>query len=181
MKKSLGVLLLLSLTSLAFGTTEFTGAVPPTHGGTGATGSYVDLEIKATVVDVIAVNQASPIDFGNLRRGMMGEHTALHKGKLLVDSGTKPSILTFEKVDNIDLLWEGENGTDGNGTKTDITGITLTGAFDATNTKEMKLEAGDGIVREVGAKFTAAAAGNLDTTQKLGSYLGKVRVTASVN
>lgn len=182
MRKKLGMLVaILSLSVLAQGASVNKVAQPANVGGVSPAGSFVDLEIFANVVDSVAVNQASPIDFGNLRRGMFGQHDALHKGKLLVDAGSETVELSFAETTGINLIWNEDNGTTGDGTRDQLENITLAAAFGTgADAKKITGITGDGQVREIGASFMAAAGGNLDNTQKLGLYKQSVRVTATV-
>ncbi|MGL5119424.1 MAG: hypothetical protein ACRC7H_09530 [Plesiomonas shigelloides] len=156
---------------------------PVTTGNTGDSSS-TEVRITANVVQGIAVNEASPIDFGNLARGMYtGTVSQNTPGKIHV-KGTKADRVNL-KLDKAtaDLVWTGANGTDqtneGDKTKTTITGVNVHGL--TTQGEDVTLGNTGEYTRILTASFTAGTdtSSNLGSNQKLGSYLGTVLVTAT--
>lgn len=154
---------------------------PITTGGTGNT-STTEVRITANVVQGIAVNEASPIDFGNLSRGMYtGLISAMTPGKIHLKGA--PNKVVQVKLDNkrTDLIWTGANGTDqtGSGLKETIDTVEVVG-LDVTETPITLSGIGEA-TRILTASFTADPAENknLGSNQRLGSYVGMVKVTAT--
>lgn len=172
----------------ALGTLATTAmAIPPNLGPaitTGITnkGSTVEVRITANVVDGVAVNEVSPIDFGNLVRGMQeGTVSPVKPGKIHVKGTNNGSVkLKIDKI-KTDLGWTGANGTtDTTGTldkikDVNIVGLTMTDVSYTLN--------GNGELTHIlSASFEAYKTGdtnNLGPKQKLGSYVGTVTVTAT--
>lgn len=180
MKKLLMISVLATLATTAM-------AVPPnlqppvTVGGNGNSSS-TEVRITANVVQGIAVNEASPIDFGNLARGMYtGTVNQNTPGKIVV-KGTKGDLvdLTLNKEET-DLTWLGTNGTNdqvADANKDTITKVQVHG-LKVTPTQVTLGENGEES-RILTASFTAGTGDNdnLGAKQKLGSYVGTVVVKA---
>lgn len=166
-----------------------TMAVPPTLqppvtiGGTNS--SSTEVRITANVVQGIAVNEASPIDFGNLVKGMYkaGENVNQNVPGKVVVKGAPSSNFNIKLDTNMaTLVWTGFNGSpdDNNGSKDTITNVTVHGLKTAAG-EDLQLGANGEYTRTLTASFTA---GNTDTDnlgpkQKLGSYEGSVVVVAT--
>ena len=186
---------------------------PPITQGTGKDGSTTEVRVTANVVAGIAVNEASPIDFGNLVRGK-----GVYKNQEQINERT-PGVVTFRadkgdggdvqrnkifaslNTDMIDLKWQNNNGSDGNGDNTTLRKVRITGLGKDTDTnnpspgvgmEEIPLVNGEA-KRFLRAWFYAYDSdtdltnqtyknddmnGNLGKNQKLGSYLGTVTVVA---
>lgn len=156
---------------------------PITSGGTGDSSS-TEVRITANVVQGIAVNEASPIDFGNLARGMYtGKVSQNIPGKIHVKGAATDKVNLKLNTKTTDLVWTGANGTaDANiatATKATITDVSVYG-LDTTDT-EVTLDAAGELTRVLTADFTAGKNGteNLGSNQKLGSYVGTVTVMAT--
>lgn len=179
-KRLLLIIALATMGTMAYGVQPGLGA-PGTTGGTGEK-SNTEVRVTANVVNGVAVNEAAPIDFGNLAKGMhTGQVKEMTKGRISLKGKASGNVtLALDKVSGVALNWTGNNGSDGTGTKTDITGITITGA---QTTQVVTLDAAGNASLPLGATFTAGAnAGdNLGTDQKLGSYEGTITVSAVVN
>lgn len=156
---------------------------PPLTGGV-TNGSTAEVRITANVVDGIAVNEASPIDFGNLARGMYdGIVNQVTPGRIHVKAGSSVAAVSAKlSKATTDLIWTGANGTDQAGeaaaTKTTITGVNISGLGEAA--EDIPLTNGEA-TKVLTASFLAANTGdtaNLGPKQKLGSYVGTVLVTA---
>ncbi len=155
---------------------------PITTGGTGDSSS-TEVRITANVVQGIAVNEASPIDFGNLARGMYsGTVSQNTPGKIHIkgENNGSVNVKMDKKVTN--LVWTGANGTNEQapiGTKTTITDVTVHG-LELADTK-LTLGATGEVTQILTASFTAGKTptDNLGSLQKLGSYVGTVVVTAT--
>lgn len=171
----------LSITALAV-----PGTLPPpvTTGGTGNQ-STTEVRITANVVQGIAVNEASPIDFGNLARsfytGIVNQNVP---GRIhLKGPGNAVVNVKLDKLAT-DLIWTGANGTtDPNvatANKDTITNVTVHGL--TTTDTPITLGVSGEATRILTASFTAGegAADNLGSNQKLGSYVGTVVVTATI-
>lgn len=186
---------------------------PPITQGTGKDGSTTEVRVTANVVAGIAVNEASPIDFGNLVRGK-----GVYKNQEQINERT-PGVVTFraDKGENgtdqraeifaalntnmIDLIWQNNNGSDGNGDNTTLRKVRITGlgldtdpngATPGVGMEKIPLVNGEA-KRFLRAWFYAYdkntsltdqkydiddVNGNLGQKQKLGSYLGTVTVVA---
>lgn len=165
-------------------------AVPPnlgppiTTGGTGNTSS-TEVRITANVVKGIAVNEASPIDFGNLAKGMYeGKVSQNTPGRITLKGSAGDKINLKLNKETADLIWVGANGTDqddtGNSSKVAIEDVQVIGLLASTETEET-LDSNGEASRILTAEFTAGKgeAQNLGSKQKLGAYLGSVIVTAT--
>lgn len=184
---------------------------PPITQGTGNDGSTTEVRVTANVVAGIAVNEASPIDFGNLVRGKgvytQGEKIEERTPGMVVfradkgENGTqeKTKIFAALNTNEIDLNWQNNNGSDGNGSvtvlkKVRITGLGVDTKPDGTPSEgmeEVQLVNGQA-KRQLHAWFYAydkgtqsngtpdndQENGNLGKNQRLGSYLGTVTVVA---
>lgn len=185
---------------------------PPITQGQNPEGSTTEVRVTANVVTGVAVNEASPIDFGNLVRGK-----GVYKEQEQINERT-PGVVTFraDKGDDgsvkrdkifaalntnmINLDWQNNNGSNGNGENTvlkkvRITGLGLDKNPDGTpgiGMDEIPLVNGEA-KRFLHAWFYAydnntdltqntyskdETNGNLGQKQKLGSYLGTVTVSA---
>lgn len=183
MKKLLMIVALATLATTAM-------AVPPTlqppitTGGTGNSSS-TEVRVTANVVQGIAVNEAAPIDFGNLARGMYtGSVSQNTPGRIHVKGAAGDTVnVSIDKV-TTDLIWTGENGTSPStgvavGTRTEIKGVTIAGL--TTTGTSINLGTSGEATRILTASFTAGAGSgdvNLGSDQKLGSYVGTVVVKA---
>lgn len=180
MKKLLMISVLATLATTAM-------AVPPnlqppvTVGGNGNSSS-TEVRITANVVQGIAVNEASPIDFGNLARGMYtGIVNQNTPGRITVKGTKNDQVeLTLNKQET-ELIWLGTNGTNDlvtGANKDTITKVQVHG-LKITPTSIVLGENGEES-RILTASFTAGTgnADNLGMKQKLGSYVGTVVVKA---
>lgn len=156
---------------------------PPITTGNAGDSSNTEVRITANVVQGIAVNEASPIDFGNLARGMYtGLVSQNIPGKIHVKGavGDQVNLKLNKKITN--LTWTGANGTvdtDPTAKKDTITDVTVHG-LEETNTK-FPLDSNGELIQILTASFTAgnkADTDNLGLKQKLGSYVGSVTVQA---
>lgn len=155
---------------------------PPVTTGNAGNSSSTEVRITANVVQGIAVNEASPIDFGNLARGMYdGIVNQNTPGKIHLKGDPRVTVNVKLDKTTTDLIWTGANGTDPDpsATKSDITGVTVHG-LTTTDTPIVLGDSGEA-TRILTASFTAGKAegNNLGTKQKLGSYIGTVLVTAT--
>lgn len=155
---------------------------PPVTTGNTGNSSSTEVRITANVVQGIAVNEASPIDFGNLAKGMYtGIVTQNTPGKIHVKGGAGDEVnLKLDRA-TADLVWTGFNGAvdDGQGSKTTITGVNVHGL--TVNNEKVTLGGTGEYTRILTASFTAGNtkdADNLGPKQKLGSYVGSVVVSA---
>lgn len=161
-------------------------AVPPslqppiTTGGDGNTSS-TEVRITANVVQGIAVNEASPIDFGNLARGMYeGTVSQNTPGKVHIKGSQNDNVTLTLNANKTNLVWTGANGTNDKtpGTKGTIDDVTVYGI--STGGEQVNLGQAGEATKIMTASFVASkTSGNLDNTQKLGSYVGTVLVTAT--
>lgn len=180
MKKLLMIAALATLATTAM-------AVPPNLGPaitTGVTdqGSTVDVRITANVVDGIAVNEVSPIDFGNLPRGMYeGTINPITLGKIHIKGANDGKVnLKLDKTKTY-LGWTGTNGTkDTVGKVAEIKDVEVIGL--TTTDVVYNLNTNGELTHQLSASFEAGkgVGQNLGSDQKLGSYVGTVRVTATV-
>ena len=181
MKKLLMIAVLATLGATAM-------AVPPslqppiTTGGDGNTSS-TEVRITANVVEGIAVNEASPIDFGNLARGMYtGTVNQNIPGKVHVKGSADDQVKLSLNTDNTNLVWTGTNGTNDknpqNATKATIENVSVYGI--STTGDTISLGSTGEITKTMTASFTAGTQenDNLGPKQKLGSYVGTVVVKA---
>lgn len=162
-------------------------AVPPnmqppvTTGNTGDSSS-TEVRITANVVQGIAVNEASPIDFGNLARGMYtGTVNQNIPGKVHVKGEASTDVkLKLNKIQT-SLTWTGANGTnDTTGAdKATIDNVNVYGL--KTSDTTFTLDQNGELTQILTASFTAGSnpEDNLGSKQKLGSYVGTVLVTAT--
>lgn len=181
MKKLLMIVALATLATTAM-------AVPPnmqppiTTGG--ASSSSTQVRITANVVQGVAVNEASPIDFGNLVKGMYntGDNVVQNiPGKVIVKGTANDSIKLKLDTDKATLVWTGFNGSpdDKKGNKTTITDVSVYGL--KTSDETITLGNNGEYMRMLTASFVAGNQNgdNLGPEQKLGSYEGSVLVTAT--
>ena len=157
---------------------------PPITGGLAGDASTTEVRVTANVVQGIAVNEASPIDFGNLARGMYtGEVSQNIPGAIKIKGAANDQVNVKVDKTQLDLLWTGANGTvDPTGaaaTKTSITEVNVYGL--TTTDKVYTLDAAGNARQTLTASFTAGTgeAANLGSKQKLGSYVGSILVTAT--
>lgn len=165
-------------------------AVPPslqppvTTGGNGNTSS-TEVRITANVVQGIAVNEASPIDFGNLARGMYdGTVSQNTPGKVHVKGAPSANVTLVLNTQKTTLTWTGTNGavdTENNAgaTRDTITDVTIHGL--KTAPEQFALDTNGELTKILTASFNAQKTNgqNLGPDQKLGSYVGTVLVTAT--
>ncbi len=176
----------------------------PATTGSVKDGSYVDVRVTANVVEGIAVNEASPIDFGNL---VKDSHAT--SGSQIYQNGEKIKDNTPGRVvyranttgysafttrlerDRINLEWKSDSGqTDNTSTNTTIWNVKIEGI--GMNSEGITLVNGQA-EKKLNAWFQAYNAapagnraiytpdyenGNLGRQQKLGNYEGTVRVYA---
>lgn len=163
-------------------------AVPPnlqppiTTGNTGDSSS-TEVRITANVVQGIAVNEASPIDFGNLARGMYtGIVSQNIPGKVHVKGGAGQNVNLKLNTKTTNLTWTGANGTvdaKNDATKETINDVKVHGLD--TVDKKFVLDNNGELTQILTASFTAGNTqdtDNLGPKQKLGSYVGTVVVKA---
>lgn len=181
MKKLLMIAVLATLATTAM-------AMPPdlkppvTIGGVNS--SSTEVRITANVVQGVAVNEASPIDFGNLVKNMYPTSTNVNQntpGKIIVKGTANDNIKLKLDTNLATLVWTGFNGSpdDKNGDKDTITGVTVHGL--KTTDETIQLTNNGEYTRILTAAFTAGTgeAENLGAKQKLGSYVGHVVVVAT--
>lgn len=180
---------------------------PPITEGT-ATASSTEVRVTANVVTGVAVNEASPIDFGNLVRGkgiygtkeVVNENTpgllTFRADKGTDGNTTRDSVTAYLDTNIINLDWRNNNGSTGDGDnqvlrKVRIEGLGVgTGAattIPLVNGQGKKLLHAWFYAYDKNADLQDNAAyeedqelGNLGAKQKLGSYLGTVKVTANL-
>ena len=156
---------------------------PPITGGLTGDASTTEVRVTANVVQGIAVNEASPIDFGNLARGMYtGEVSQNIPGAIKIKGAASDVVNVKVDRTQLDLLWTGANGTVDTVTdaaKTTITGVNVHGL--STTDTAYTLDAAGNARQSLTASFTAGtgATDNLGSKQKLGSYVGSILVTAT--
>lgn len=155
---------------------------PITTGGTGNS-STTEVRVTANVVQGIAVNEASPIDFGNLARGMYsGLVSAMTPGRIHIKGSQGDTVNVKLDKEQTDLIWTSANGANpvgvDMGTRTVIDKVAISGL--TTSNTEVPLGTSGEATRILSASFTAGAANdlNLGANQKLGSYVGTVIVQA---
>lgn len=180
---------------------------PPITEGT-ATASSTEVRVTANVVTGVAVNEASPIDFGNLVRGK-----GIYGTKEVINENT-PGLLTFRAdkepggttvrnevvayldTNMINLDWRNNNGSSGDGDNIVLRKVRIEGlGVGSAKATSIPLVNGQGKkllhawfyaydkntnLQDNGAYEEDPEAGNLGAKQKLGSYLGTVKVTANV-
>lgn len=163
-------------------------AVPPslqppvTTGNTGDSSS-TEVRITANVVQGIAVNEAAPIDFGNLARGMYtGTVNQNTPGKIHVKGENNATVKLALNKKTTNLTWLGANGTDDKvmtATRDLIENVTVHGLD--VQEKNFQLDGKGELTQILTASFTAGTSENenLGANQKLGSYMGTVLVTAT--
>lgn len=163
-------------------------AVPPslqppvTTGNTGDSSS-TEVRITANVVQGIAVNEASPIDFGNLARGMYtGLVSQNTPGKIHVKGENSGKVKLKLNTKTTSLTWTGANGTvetDQTATRSTIDNVEVHGLDVTENTYD--LDTTGQLTKILTASFEAGTGDdkNLGAKQKLGSYMGTVLVTAT--
>lgn len=187
MKKFLMVTSLLAVSAVALAVPANLGA--PITGGIGNTGSTTEIFVTANVVEGIAVNQGSPIDFGNLPRGLYsnGEVVSERTRGIVSYKGAPNSQLKtkFDTPQTITLDWYGANGTKeptGSTASLDkIDNVSVNGGSELTTTsQDITLPSSGEKEITLTASIVAGGttAGNLSTDQKLGAYRGKVIVSA---
>lgn len=155
---------------------------PITSGGNGDSSS-TEVRITANVVQGIAVNEASPIDFGNLARGMYtGTVNQNIPGRIHIKGAANDNVnVKLDKV-STSLVWTGTNGTNDTNNAADKATITDVSVWGLTTTDEqISLGQTGEATRILTASFTAGTgdSANLGSKQKLGSYVGTVVVSAT--
>ena len=158
---------------------------PPVTVG-GANSSSTEVRITANVVQGVAVNEASPIDFGNLVKNMYPTGTNVNQntpGKVVVKGTANDTINLKLDTNTATLVWTGFNGSpdDKNGDKDKITDVTVHGL--GTRDEQIQLNNSGEYTRTLTASFAAGTGDqeNLGAKQKLGSYVGSVVVIATKN
>lgn len=157
---------------------------PPVTTGNAGDSSSTEVRITANVVQGIAVNEASPIDFGNLARGMYtGTVNQNTPGKIhLKGQGGKTVNVKLDKK-RTNLVWNGSNGTNESspGTKTTINDVDIYG-LDVSPTPIVLAQSTGEATQILTASFTAGtnANDNLGQNQRLGSYIGTIKVDATL-
>lgn len=118
---------------------------PPVTEGQNPDGSTTEVRVTANVVTGVAVNEASPIDFGNLVRGKgvykdqekINERTpgmvVFRADKGDEGNQVRNSIFAALNTNMINLTWRNDNGSSGNGTNTTIKKVRITGLGLDTN------------------------------------------------
>lgn len=158
-------------------------------------GSKTEVRVKANVVAGVAVNEAEPIDFGNLVRGanvyqdreVINSRTpgrvVFRADKQMLASG---KVLANLEKDTTDLTWRNGNGSTANGSVTTIKNVTVKGLSTQpeqitlnTNGEAEKTLTGNFFAYDDGAGVNKDN-GNLGANQKLGAYVGTVTVQATV-
>lgn len=177
MKKKLMLVAFMSLSMAAMAAIQ-----PPITGGAGANASMSEVRITANVVEGVAVNETSPIDFGNLARGMhVGTVNHNIPGEIHLKGTAGDNINVKLDTDMADLVWLGANGTDDKAPGANRDFIKDVQVYGLTTTDTTIALGGTGEARRsLTASFVAGqgADQNLGSSQKLGSYSGRVMVTA---
>lgn len=164
--------------------------------GIGQNGSRTEVKVRANVVAGVAVNEAEPIDFGNLVRG-----ANVYTENEMIDS-LKPGRVVFRadqgmlgsgrvhanlEKDTTNLTWRNGNGSNGEGSVMEIRNVTVRGL--GTAPEPIDLNGNGEAERILTGHFTAydngnggidKTGGNLGTNQKLGAYIGTVIVEATI-
>ncbi|WP_270426614.1 hypothetical protein [Fusobacterium mortiferum] len=197
MKKKLimGITSLLVCSAAVFAAGNGGLGAPGTE-GINSEGSKTEVRVKANVVAGVAVNEAEPIDFGNLVRG-----ANVYQDREVINSRTPGRVvfradkqmLTSGKVlanlekDTTDLTWRNGNGSTADGTVTTIKNVTVKGLSTQpeqitlnTNGEAEKTLTGHFFAYADGKDTTNRKDGNLGANQKLGAYVGTVTVQATV-
>lgn len=197
MKKKLimGITSLLVCSAAVFAVSNGGLGAPGTE-GINSDGSKTEVRVKANVVAGVAVNEAEPIDFGNLVRG-----ANVYTEKENIDSRT-PGRVVFRadqkmisngriyaklEKDTTDLKWQNNNGSTGDGSVVDIKNVKVKGL--GTSLEQIDLNNNGQAERKLSGHFfayddgkgaTSKENGNLGANQKLGAYVGTVTVQATV-
>lgn len=157
---------------------------PPITTGNAGDSSSTEVRITANVVQGIAVNETSPIDFGNLARGMYtGTVNQNIPGRIHVKGAANGKVKLKLNTKTTNLTWTGPNGTvEPSGTNANralIENVEVYGL--ETAEKTFNLDTNGEFSQILTASFTAETGNdkNLGANQKLGSYVGKVLVTAT--
>lgn len=204
MKKILGVAAFLLVATASFSIRENVGA--PTTGSING-GSWVNVRVTANVVDGIAVNEASPIDFGNLVRDTHGTKqngsNIYQPGEMIrentpgivtyrANEGAYNNFKTYLETDRIDLSFVSSSGVEDIKTRTQLTNVRIVGISKGNTGDDVSLVNGQA-QRKLTAWFKAYDSskadgngdytenyenGNLGSNQKLGNYEGTVKVFA---
>lgn len=201
MKKKLALIIgIISVTS-AF-------AAPPNMGApdTGSTpnGSWVDVRVTANVVEGIAVNEASPIDFGNLvKDNNAAENNQIYQngekikditdGRVVYRANTTgySGFVTRLDRDRINLTYTADSGvTDEKSTNKVINNVKIEGIGVTPEPVQLVNGQASRVLSAWFQAYNSAPAGtksvyvadyengNLGRNQKLGYYEGTVRVYA---
>lgn len=196
MKKKLimGITSLLVCSAAVFAAGNGGLGAPGTE-GINSEGSKTEVRVKANVVAGVAVNEAEPIDFGNLVRG-----ENVYQDREVINSRTPGRVVfradkqmlasgkVYAKLekDTTDLTWRNGNGSTANGSVTTIKNVTVKGLSTQpeqitlnTNGEAEKTLTGNFFAYDDGAGVNKDN-GNLGANQKLGAYVGTVTVQATV-
>lgn len=196
MKKKLimGITSLLVCSAAVFAAGNGGLGAPGTE-GINSEGSKTEVRVKANVVAGVAVNEAEPIDFGNLVRG-----ANVYQDREVINSRTPGRVVfradkqmlasgkVYAKLekDTTDLTWRNGNGSTENGSVTTIKNVTVKGL--STKPEQIDLNTNGEAEKTLTGNFFAydngtgvnKDNGNLGANQKLGAYVGTVTVQATV-
>lgn len=201
MKKLVAIIAGILGTVTVFGAPANMG--PPVTGSV-TNGSYVDVRVTANVVEGIAVNEASPIDFGNLvKDSQAAAGSQIYQNGEKIKDNTPGRVVyranttgysaftTRLERDRINLEWKNDSGQiDSKSTNTHIYNVKIEGI--GMNPEGITLVNGQA-EKKLNAWFQAYNSapagnraiytpdydnGNLGKQQKLGNYEGTVRVYA---
>jgi len=194
-KLLVGITSLLACSAIALAVGSNSGLGAPGVEGINASGSKTEVRVKANVVAGVAVNEAEPIDFGNLVRG-----ANVYQDREVINSRTPGRVvfradkqmLASGKVyanlekDKTDLTWRNGNGSTANGSITTIKNVTVKGL--STQPEQITLNTNGEAEKTLTGNFFAydngtgvnKDNGNLGANQKLGAYVGTVTVQATV-
>lgn len=195
-KLLVGITSLLACSAVALAVGSNNGLGAPGVEGINASGSKTEVRVKANVVAGVAVNEAEPIDFGNLVRGanVYGNKETINSrtpgrvvfraDKQMVAAGKVQANL---EKDTTDLTWRNGNGSTAEGTETTIKNVAIKGLSTQPeqitmngNGEAEKTLTGHFFAYDDGKGATNKENGNLGTNQKLGAYVGTVTVQATV-
>lgn len=195
-KLLVGIASLLACSAVALAVGSNNGLGAPGVEGIGSNGSKTEVRVKANVVAGVAVNEAEPIDFGNLVRG-----ANVYTDKENIDSRTPGRVVfradqqmiangrVYAKLekDTTDLTWRNGNGSTAEGSVTDIKNVKVKGLSTQPeqitlngNGEAEKTLTGHFFAYDDGKGATSKENGNLGSNQKLGAYVGTVVVQATV-
>lgn len=180
----------------------------PADTGAIANGSWVDVRVTANVVNGIAVNEASPIDFGNLVRDNSTGNDHIYEQQEKIWENTSGRVIyranttgyntfkTYLQEDRIDLGFIGSSGEeDNNAVNGYLKNVKIEGIGKTQEDVLLINGQGEKVLRAYFLAYDSRSAskvsektetqysadyenGNLGNKQKLGYYEGKVRVFA---